>query len=66
MREGADLNPVIVVGVSGEVGAACVTRRNILNAIRATHWVKGTAETGTVGVAEGWRPVEDRDRMNRK
>lgn len=58
LRGGTDLNPVGAVGVFGEVGAACMTRRNILDTIRATHRVEGTGRTGAVGVAQGQRPLE--------
>lgn len=51
------LNPVGVVGDFGEVGAAGVARRNILNSIRAAHRVEGTGRAGAVGVARGWIPV---------
>lgn len=51
LSKGTDLNPVGVVGVCGEVGAARMTRRNILNTIRATHRVEGVGWTGAVGVA---------------
>lgn len=51
--EGTDQNPVGAVGVFSEVGAARMTRRNILDTIRATHWVEGAGRTGAVGVARG-------------
>lgn len=60
-----DLDPVRTVGVFGEVGAARMTRRNILDAIRAAHRVEGAGWTGAVGVAQRQRAVEgqrgDRD-----
>lgn len=59
----ADLNPVGVVGVFGEVGAACMTGRDILDAIRATHRVEGTGRTGAVGVTRGRRSAENRQRV---
>lgn len=45
---GTDLNPVGVVGVFGEVGAASMTRGNILNTVRAAHWVEGAGRTRAV------------------
>lgn len=56
-----DLNPVSVVGVFGEVCAARMTRRNILDAIRAAHRVEGAGRTGAVRVAQGERSVESRE-----
>ncbi len=53
LRKGTDLNPVGAVGVFGEVGAARMTGRNVLDTIRATHRVEGTGRTGAVGVAQG-------------
>jgi len=35
-----------------------MARRNILDSIRATHWVEGTGGAGAVGVAQRKRPVE--------
>lgn len=49
---GVKLNPIGVVGVFGEIGAACMTRRNVLDTIRATYRVEGTARTGAVGVTQ--------------
>lgn len=51
--EETHLNLVSVVEVYGEIGAACMTGRNILDSIRATHRVKSTADTGAVCVAQG-------------
>lgn len=65
-RGRTDLNPVSVVGVFGEVCAARMTRRNILDAIRAAHRVEGTGRTGAVRVAQGERSVEGRESKNKK
>lgn len=59
LNGGTDLNPVGVVGVFSEVGAAGMTRRNIFNTIRPTHWVEGSDRTGAVGITH-W-PVESRE-----
>lgn len=50
---GADLNPVRVVGVFGEVGAACMTGGDVFDSIRATHGVEGAGRAGAVGVTRG-------------
>lgn len=52
-KGGTDLNPVAVAGVFGEVGAACMTRRDVLYTIRTTHRVEGAGRTGAVGVTHG-------------
>lgn len=65
LAESTDLNPVGVIGVFSEVGAARMTWRKVLNPIRTTHWVEGTGRTGAFGVTCGWRPVEGRERSSK-
>lgn len=55
-----DLNPVAVVGLPGEVGAACMTRRDVLGTVHAADRIEGAAEAGAVGGAERPGGVEDK------
>lgn len=57
LKGGADLNSVRLVGVFGEVGAAGVAGRNVLDTVRATHGVEGIVRTRAVQKAG--RSVED-------
>lgn len=59
---GTDLDPVTVVGLFGEVGAACVTGRDVLGSVRAADGVEGAAEAGAVGGAQ--RPAVWKDKCD--
>lgn len=59
MCAGTDLNPLAVVGLFGEVGATCVTGRDVLSSIRATDRIEGAAEAGAVGGAQRSGRMED-------
>lgn len=37
-----------------------MTGRNVLDTVRATHWVEGPGRTRAVGVTGGQRPAEER------
>lgn len=50
---GIYLNSECVVGVFGEVSAASMAGRNVLNTVKATDRMEGTLRTGTVGIAFG-------------
>lgn len=41
-----------VVGLFGEVGAACVTGRDVLSSVGAADGIERTAEAGAVGGAQ--------------
>lgn len=62
LRLHPDLNPVAVGGLSGEVGAACVTRRDVLSSVGTADGVERTAEAGAVGGAQ--RPGRGRQMGN--
>lgn len=54
------LNPVVVLGVYGEGGAACMAGRYVLYAVRAAHWVEGTPWARAVGITPVRRRCLDR------